>query len=158
MNRKFVVNVKLCGKSPTGQTHCSYQKGLQYHEISPIPQSCIGPISIRCQPNVIGELSKWQIQFCFTNVKWNIYPTSEWSTSFRQRNSIFQITELYKIDSSTASAARSDQRRDADIEIISKWHIHVGFTDVETRYLSDIEWRFGNRIPSYLCRFHIGCL
>ena len=44
---------------------------------------------------------------------------------------IVQITQLHKIDSSQTSAALSGQHRDADIKIISKWHIFVGFTDVE---------------------------
>ena len=74
------------------------------------------------------------------------------------RNSIVQITELHQIDSSPTSADKSGQHRDANIEIMSKWHIYVGFTDVEIRYLFNIEWGgFGNRIPSYFCRFHIGC-
>ena len=61
-------------------------------------------------------------------------------------------------DSSPTSAAISDQHRNADIVIISQWHIYIGFIDVEIMYLSDIECRcFGNRIPSYFCRFHIGC-
>ena len=72
------------------------------------------------------------------------------STSFRQDNSIVEITQLLRIDSSPSSAALSGQHRDPDIEIIWKWHIYIGFTGVEIRYLSDIEWRsFGKRIPSY---------
>ena len=96
-------------------------------------------------------ISKWHIQLCFTNIKSNIYPTSEWLTSFRQQNSIVQITQLHRIDSSPTSAAISGQHRDADIEIVSKWHIYIGFTGVEIRYLSDIEWRCsGNRILSHV--------
>ena len=105
---------------------------------------------IRCRANIGMLISKWYIQLCFTNIKWNIYQTSGWSTSFRQQNSIVQITQLHRIDSSPTAAAISGQHRDADIEIISKWHIHIGFTGVEIRYLSDIEWICcGNRIPSY---------
>ena len=128
INGKFVVNFKLRGKSPTGQTHYSYQESFPYDKIPPIPQSCIGPISIRrrsrYRANIGMLISKWHIELCFTNVKWNIYPTSEWSTSFRQQNSIVQVTQLHQIDSSPISAAISGQHRDADVAIISKWHIY----------------------------------
>ena len=130
INRKFVVNFKLRGKSPTGQTSHSYQERFPYHKISPIPQNCIGPIPIRrrshYRANIALLISKWHIQLCFTNIKWNIYPTSEWSTSFRQQNSIVQITQLHRIDSSPTSVAISGQHWDPDIEIISKWHIYIG--------------------------------
>ena len=67
-------------------------KSFPYHKMSPIPQNCIQPISIRCRPlyraNIGMLISKWHIQLCFADVKWNIYPSSKWSTSFRQRNSI----------------------------------------------------------------------
>ena len=69
---------------------------------------------------------------------------------------LVSATEFHILDK--ADIAISDQHRGADIEVISKWHIHVGFTNVEIRYLSDIEWRcFGKPIPSYFCRFRIGC-
>ena len=69
---------------------------------------------------------------------------------------IVQITQLHKIDSSQTSAASSGQHRDADIKVISKWHIFCRL--YRCWNLSDIEWRcFGNQIPSYFCRFHIGC-
>ena len=121
INRKFAVNLKLRGKSPAGQTHYSYQESFPYHK----PQNCIGPISIRRRPlyraNIGMLISKWHIQLGFTNVKWNIYPTSEWS--FQQQNSVAQKTQLHQIHSSQTSAAISDQDRDADIKIISKWNI-----------------------------------
>ena len=82
----------------------------------------------------------------------------ECQSGIGMRKSIVQITELHQIHISPTSAAISGQHRDADIEIISKWHIHIGFTDVEIRYLSGIKWPcFGNRIPSHFCRFNIGC-
>ena len=67
----------------------------------------LAPISTRHRMLI----SKWYIQLCFPNVKWNIYPTSEWSTSFRQRNSIIQITKQDQIDNSPTSAAISGQHR-----------------------------------------------
>ena len=119
--------------------------------------SDVGPISENRNADIV-VVSKWHIQLCFSHVKWNIFPSPKWSTSFRQRNSIALITELHQIDSNPTLADILGQHRDADIEIMSKWHIHVEFTNVEIRYLSDIEWCYlGSPIPSYFCCFHIGC-
>ena len=82
----------------------------------------------------------------------------ESQSGIEMQKSIVQITALHQIDSSPTSAAISGQHRDADIEIVSKWHIHIGFIGVEITYLYDIKWPcFGIRIPSYFCRFQIGC-
>ena len=51
--------------------------------------------------------------------------------SFRQRKSIAQITKQHQIDINPTSVAISGQHRNGDIEIISKWHIYLGFADVE---------------------------
>ena len=158
INRKFAVNLKLRGKSPAGQTHYSYQESFPYHK----PQNCIGPISIRRRPlyraNIGMLISKWHIQLGFTNVKWNMYPTSEWSTRFNNR---IPSPRKHNCIRSIAIKHRRQYRTNIGMPVSKLYKngiFFVGFIDGEIRYLSDIERLcFSNRTPSYFCRFHIGC-
>ena len=101
--------------------------------------NCIGSIQIRPSAAIPGQhwnadvevISKWHIYLGVADVKMRYISDIEWSTSFRQRNSIAQIEQLHQIDINPTSVAISGQHRNADIEMLSKWHIYLGFGDAE---------------------------
>ena len=92
----------------------------------------------------IEVISEWHIQLGVADVKMRYISDMEWSTSFRQRNSIAQIAELHQIYINLTSVAISSHHWNGDIEIISKWYIYLGFANLEiSRIVS-----FHNDFPS----------
>ena len=122
-----LANPIIRTKKPSISKHFSQIAKLHRIDINPTSAA----ISGQHRNADIYVISNWHIQLGFVDVQIRYLSHFECSTSFRKQHAIVQTSELYHISINPTPVAISSQHRNANMEIISKWHICLGFADVD---------------------------
>ena len=121
-----LANPIILNKKPSISKHFSRIAKLHRIDINPTSAAMSG----QHRNADIYVIWNWHIQLGFIDVQIRSVSHVECLTSFRQQNAIVQTRELYHISINPTPVAIYCQHWNANIKIISKWHICLGFADV----------------------------